>query len=66
MANEIELGNTFDCGLVKLKCVEGAGCTDCFFISIPSKMCGKIIGMEGCDEGGRSDGRDVIFIEVKE
>ena len=29
-------------------------------------MCGKIIGMEGCDEGGRSDGRDVIFIEVKE
>lgn len=68
---EFKVGETFQCGLVKLRVEEGKGCCKCIFynpyyfdcdIMLPAlkKICG------GCNKNEREDKTDVIFVKVEE
>lgn len=59
---EFKIGETFQCGLVKLK-VEKSGrkCDGCYFLGGCKR---RITG--ACSAESREDNTDVIFVEVEE
>lgn len=61
---EFKIGEIFQFGFIKLKCVESMdiGCRGCILQEIIH--CSKFVG--GCNQFIRSDEKNVIFIEVKE
>lgn len=65
---EFKVGEEFQCGLVKLKCVKqekGLGCSSCFFDNFSS--CFSLTPLTGeCDKRVREDKTDVIFVKVEE
>lgn len=66
---EFKIGEVFQCGLVKLKCVKAnKECDGCFFDKlISSCMSSCIADMTGeCDSGYRLDKTDVIFVKMEE
>lgn len=64
---EFKVGETFQCGLVKLKCVkaEETICEGCFLDDICEfySQCNALIG---CCDASREDKTDVIFVKVEE
>lgn len=63
---EFKVGEVFDAGLVRLKCVEptapNAGCEGCIFNYL---TCGAVPVIAGpCSHVEREDNRDVIFIKA--
>lgn len=63
---EFKVGEVFDAGLVRLKCVEptapNAGCEGCIFNYF---TCGAVHVIAGpCSHAEREDDRDVIFIKA--
>lgn len=66
--NQFQVGETFQFGLIKLKCViaeKDNYCTNCFFHDI---NCDEIhIGVVGsCAKRQRHDKTDVIFVKLEE
>lgn len=69
---EYKAGETFQCGLVKLKAMEisGLDCSKCFFYSIctalgnDSLLLTDFIG--GCCIADRNDKGNIIFVKVEE
>lgn len=64
---EFKVGETFQCGLVKLKVEEEInGCVGCVFIGVGEacKIAGLLAG--NCIAGKREDGTDVIFVKVED
>ena len=60
---EYKVGEVFQFGKIKLKCVEApSDCTGCFLLSFA--YCISCIGE--CNWNKRSDHKNVIFIELKE
>lgn len=64
---EFKVGEVFDAGLVRLKCVEptapNAGCEGCIFND--HITCGSVDVVAGpCSHAEREDNRDVIFIKA--
>lgn len=63
---EYKVGEVFQFGKIKLKCILGTGCKDCFFNRFKYDddvfIRKNIIGV--CSE--RKDKNDVIFVKVKE
>lgn len=64
---EFKVGEVFDAGLVRLKCVEptapNAGCEGCIFND--HITCGAVHVIAGpCSHAEREDNRDVIFIKA--
>lgn len=61
---ELKVGEIFQCGLVKLKCVKGkCFCEGCYFYE-QNKNCPKDCG--NCSALSRKDGIGVIFVKVEE
>lgn len=62
---EFKIGETFQCGLVKLKCIEAydSTCKGCYFEDIFETQCQSFIG--NCGMIDRDDKKDVIFKLVK-
>lgn len=63
---EFKVGEVFDAGLVRLKCVEASapdsGCEGCIFNYF---TCGAVEVIAGpCNQAEREDNRDVIFIKA--
>lgn len=63
---EFKVGEVFDAGLVRLKCMEptapNAGCEGCIFNYF---TCGAVDVIAGpCSHAEREDNRDVIFIKL--
>lgn len=52
-------------GMVALTCVEGEGCTGCFFKRAPGKPQDNFCKAVACGDFERIDGRDVIFQHIK-
>lgn len=65
---EFKIGQTFQCGLVKLKCIENKTCNGCYLEyiceSISSIRIRHIVG--ACSCSSRSDNKSVIFVKVEE
>lgn len=64
---EFKVGEVFQCGLVKLKCVkqeEGLDCVGCFFEDCCMFALGKIFGE--CSSREREDKTDIIFVKVED
>lgn len=63
---EFKIGETFQCGLVKLKCVGNIeGCRECYFDQ--EEPCFAHVSLVGhCDSLSRKDNTDVIFVKVEE
>lgn len=65
---EFEVGEVFQCGLVKLKCVESGtyNCDGCFLDDCCETdiQCVNIVGL--CGSINREDKTDVIFVSVEE
>lgn len=62
---EFKIGEVFQCGLVKLKCVEAKRekyCTGCFF-EANEDCASRIVG--NCSFSCREDNTDVIFVKVE-
>lgn len=63
---EFKIGEVFDAGLVRLKCVEptapDAGCEGCIFNYFTCGAVGVVVGP--CNHAGREDNKDVIFIKA--
>jgi hypothetical protein len=64
MKNEFNVGDIFQFGFMKLKCVESTtkDCHGCVLSC--TNPCKKFVGE--CAFYKRQDGKDVMFIEVKE
>lgn len=65
---EFKVGETFQCGLVKLKCVKSKfTCDGCYFLgsSLDCAIINKII-TGSCIKPEREDKTDVIFVKVEE
>lgn len=59
---EFKVGEVFDAGLVRLKCVEEDSCEGCIFNYF---TCGAVDVIAGpCSHAEREDNRDVIFIKA--
>lgn len=67
---EYKIGEVFQFGKKKLKCVEGLGkfvCKRCIFADFKEESCEDISLFVGeCFHNYRSDGKNVVFIEVDE
>lgn len=68
---EFKVGEVFQCGLIKLKCVErkfGASrCNGCFFDEKDFIcVCKNVKDITGECGGKREDETDVIFVKVEE
>lgn len=66
---EFKIGETFQCGLIKLRCEEsqiiGSCCEGCFFhFCCFKETTGNIAGP--CARTHRKDKTDVIFVKVEE
>lgn len=64
-----KVGEVFQCGLVKLKCVEATdtgvlSCTGCFLKELCNECIEYLIGE--CKKAHREDKADVIFVKVEE
>lgn len=63
---EFKVGEVFQCGLVKLKCIKYCGiiqkCDACFFGY--TECSHKILG--SCSKINREDKTDVIFVKVED
>lgn len=59
---EFKIGEVFQCGLVKLKCIKSSSlCANCYFI----RRCNhEITGY--CFAESRDDKTDVIFVKVED
>lgn len=61
---KFKIGEVFQCGLVKLKCVEYEGegnpCDDCYF----GWECKDMVG--DCSESSREDKSNVIFVKAED
>lgn len=67
MKTEFEVGEVFQCGLMKLKCVEGKRCTDCFFDKFDDIKHGDCLDIIGaCWDEDRKDGKEVIFVKAED
>lgn len=67
MKKEYKIGETFQCGLVKLKCKKAInGCVGCFLCDIITFQddCKILVGE--CDKRMREDKQDVIFVKVED
>lgn len=64
---EFKVGETFQCGLIKLKCVKMKDCEKCYFedYCILGLKQSKSIHGE-CLAEKRFDKKDVVFIKVKD
>lgn len=65
---EFKIGEIFQFGLIKLKCVEYKGihpCEECFFHCKCLRALTKIL-VGCCDKYRREDKTDVIFVKVEE
>lgn len=61
---EFKIGETFQCGLIKLKVVESdVFCDDCYFRETGCINLKNILGLCSLD---REDKTNVIFVEVEE
>lgn len=63
---EFEIGEIFNVGLMKLKCVESTSgsCTGCEFWDPYRTRCGTIRGIRGwCTPDWRKDEKNVIFVK---
>lgn len=60
---EFKVGEVFDAGLVRLKCVEGDTCDRCIFEDYDSCSCIDII-IGPCGHIDRQDNKNVIFIKA--
>ena len=62
---EFKVGETFQCGLIQLKCIEYTGnrypCDECFL----DWGCRREI-FDNCSKEVREDKTDVIFVKVEE
>lgn len=64
---EYKIGEVFQFGKIKLKCVEGCSCRDCAMNPLDVEGCEFISRYVGaCAIRDRSDKTGVIFIEVEE
>lgn len=63
---EFKVGETFQCGLVKIRVVKGDdSCRNCFFNE--SYLCGNLNKLTGsCFSSEREDNTDVIFVKVED
>ena len=63
---EYKIGEEFQCGLVRLKCVANRGCKDCYFNGIDYCyfVVKRIVGC--CNSNDRKDKTDVAFIKVQD
>lgn len=63
---EFKVGETFQCGLVKLKCIKSeASCFRCYFVNEDNCFSfSKIVGP--CYHSEREDKTNVIFVKVEE
>lgn len=63
---EFKVGEVFDAGLVRLKCVEAqasdSGCEGCIFYDFSCGAIDVVLGPCNCTE--REDGNNVIFIKA--
>ena len=62
---EIKVGERVTVTLEAVKAVEGKGCDGCFFDGTTGFCAAIALGME-CASKYRSDGKNIIFKEVKE
>lgn len=66
--NQFQIGETFQFGLIRLKCVisgKGNYCTDCFFHDTNcDEIYTKVIG--SCAKEQRYDKTDVIFVKSED
>lgn len=60
---EFKVGEVFDAGLVRLKCVEDNACDRCIFEDCDSCSCIDII-VGPCGHVDRQDNKNVIFIKA--
>lgn len=64
---EFAVGEVFQCGLIKLKCIESEGCNGCYLEHICARISSirirHIVGKCSCS---RSDNKSVIFKKVEE
>ena len=64
---EIKVGEVFQFGRVKLKCVEGCKCSDCAMSGLEIEGCEYMSYFLGaCEKRNREDHTGVIFVEVEE
>jgi hypothetical protein len=64
---EFKVGETFQCGLVKLRVEEGKGCCKCIFYNPYCFDCDITLPICGlCSKNEREDKTDVIFVKVEE
>lgn len=67
---EYKIGEVFQFGKKKLKCIYNNGkgvCKGCMFNNLALNMCNELaLFIGGCASYERSDNKNVIFIEVKE
>lgn len=62
---EIKLGEVFQCGIVKLKCVErGGSCKGCIVSEELADCTDMYIFLGYCGKKDRTDGKDVKFVRV--
>lgn len=65
---EYKVGEVFQFGKIKLRCVLGTGCNKCFFSHFKFDddifITKNVIGP--CDGISRSDKNDIIFVKVEE
>lgn len=65
---EFKVGETFQFGLIKLKCVKNDSnvylCDNCYFTKIGQCIGKSIVGP--CLDSCREDNTDVIFVKVEE
>lgn len=64
---EYKVGEVFQCGIVKLKCVKSdVTCNGCFFYKIMSSGddCKLLVGE--CNDIYREDETDVIFVKLED
>lgn len=63
---EYKIGEVFQFGMKKLKCVSGS-CNNCVMRHVDSIGCDVMSDYLGnCKANDRSDNKNVIFVEVKE
>lgn len=65
---QFNIGETFQCGLLKLKCIENDSknyrCDSCFFTTLGRCLGKEIVGH--CVDSFRNDKTDVIFVKVED